>query len=663
MSVDAAAVPGPSQDGLTAQQLEDFATILAMYLGRDNIIWLANEILGSGEAVLEAKDKLDDVHDFARAIVTAFLDAGRAGDAIALLLRDAMPKGKLAVRLQYIRRGGALREQNKLQAFEDDIEPFLSSAEFLANFPRVSRTVCAIGLGDPVGKINGTGFLVGPDLVLTNAHVVQAFLEFKGAKITATAPGSEVYCYFDYVVDPQQQVPPDAGTKCVVVTAKEEGWLEDASDLLPDEGPPISPAANGQRRYDYALIRLSRKIGNLPARAGGGTPRGWLPLPELIDVLTQGQRILVYQHPDRAPQHFDIGEFRARDATQTRLRYTVNTAHGSSGGAAVDSKGQLFALHSAGLEEVVNGKRLNQGVQINLVAQQLLANVPELQNLPSPDDRPFWSLSDKANDPQPVVGRDFFRDRVLELHHDPKKNVPPKVIGVWGPEGCGLLYTTRLLRRLVGGETRIAQFPADELQQLEPDAFVKDIAKLLALPGRLDHELPVKPGTENLSRWLRIDLPRWLAARLEEGQKDEPHRFPAWLVLHTAIPRFRWRDGLEDVVAAIAGARDRGQPGTDMPHLRVLFLGSSVDSVPSMAGVERFDDDLTDYTTYATEFADCLSRALYSVDRESEIGELQHWADMAPELIEGLGEVKWRKKLSRSIRNLVLKALARRGPA
>ena len=145
-----------------------------------------------------------------------------------------------------------------------------------------------------------------------------------------------------------------------------------------------------------------------------------------------------------------------------------------------------------------------------------------------------------------------------------------------------------------------------------------------------------------------------------EGRAASLHRLDGSAHRHS---RFRWRDGLEDVVAAIAGARDRGQAGIDMPHLRVVFLGSTVDSVPSMAGVERFDDDLTEYTTYAAEFADCLSHALYSVDRESDIGVLQHWADMADELIDGLGPMMRRKRLSRSIRNVVLKAMARRGRA
>ena len=640
---------------MTTQQLEDFATILATYLSRDNIIWLANEILGSNDAYLDAKDQINDEKAFARTIVKAFEGAGRAGDALALLLRDATPSGKLAKRLQYIRRGGSLADHDNLQAFDSDIDPFISSAAFLTNFPRVSRTVCAIGLGDPVYNINGTGFLVGPDLVLTNAHVVQDFLDFDGTKITANKRGNELYCFFDYVDEPLQTVPPLAGTKCVVVTAKDDGWLEDASDLLPDEGAPLTPGLNGQPNYDYALIRLSRKIGNLPARAGGGTPRGWLPLPAAVDVLTQRQRILVYQHPQRGPQHFDIGEYRARDATSTRVRYTVNTAHGSSGGAAVNVDGQLFALHSAGLDEKVDGKPLNQGVQINLIAQQLLANVPELQNLPSPNDRPFWSLSDKENDPQPIIGRDFFRDSVLALHHDPKKNVPPRVIVVWGPEGCGLRYTSKLLRRLVGREVRIGEFSGDSFPLLEPNGFVMEVARQLALPTRLDVPIPSRTETEAPSRWLRRDLPLWLAARLEEGAKDEPHRFPAWLVVHTAVANFRWPDELEQVVAAIAGARDRGQPGIDMPHLRVLFLGSNPNSLPSMAGVDRLEDDLSSYTTYRQDFADCLSRALYSVDRESDIGDVANWENAASEWIEDLPEMKWRKRLSRAVRNIVMK--------
>jgi sugar lactone lactonase YvrE len=78
--------------------------------------------------------------------------------------------------------------------------------------------------------------------------------------------------------------------------------------------------------------------------------RGWFSLPDAIKAMTPEQRVIIFQHPLRAPQATDVGQYEQLDPSGTRVWYAVSTAEGSSGGAAVDSDGRLFALHNAVVE-------------------------------------------------------------------------------------------------------------------------------------------------------------------------------------------------------------------------------------------------------------------------------------------------------------------------
>ena len=651
------------QEGLTAAQREDLATLLAT-LGRDMIAWLARSILGE-DAVFDAADDVHDTAAFAAKMVEALQAAGRVSDAVALLRRDALPLGRLSMNLEYILRGGRLGDNVAQQAFTDDVEPFLNSADFQQRHPRFLRTVCAVGLGPPYNEIRGTGFLIGPDLVMTNAHVLGSYLDYSSGEVAATAgvSGDQIFCFFDYHSDPAPRVPLQAGKHAyAAATAKQQDWLYFGRPPLPGEGTQKCGPQAGNL-FDYAVIVLARKIGALPARSGGGPPRGWLTLPDAVDVLTQ-RRIIIYQHPGRAPQQFDIGKFVDRDCTNTRVRYTVSTAKGSSGGAAVDSQGNLFALHSA---EVKTKVGQNQGVQIDLVAKDLLAKKPELRALPPPDERPFWSLSDNVADPKPIIGRNEFRENVLDVH---RNAAAARVLAVWGPPGSGRRYSVDLLRRTLGIGVRIASFSADDLAKKagtggdDPSTaavlkFLSTLASSLGFYLFQETDIPRPDATADLPRWLNGELPRWLSAKLESEARRDPTRYPAWVVLNTAVEDFQWTFPLPELVAALAGAHDQGKIAVPMPHLRFLFLALKPDTLPSLPGVQRIDEDLATYATYAQDFVDCLDRALYAVDRHSNIGDPENWLGLAKVLAGQLDHTKRRPMLSGLVREVVLERLSK----
>jgi hypothetical protein len=649
---DVAAAP---QEGLTAAQLEDLASVVET-LGGDRILWLVKSILGE-EAVLDAADDVQDPKALATKMVAALRKAGRVPEVIALLRRDAVPHGQLAMDLEYILRGGRLSDGAARQKFTNEVEPFLNSAQFQERHPRFLRTVCAIALGTPWNEIRGSGFLIGPDLVMTNAHVIEPFLQTKNGEVTEAdgVSGSQIFCFFDYHSDPAPRIPVQNGNHSyVTVTARKENWLYHAREPLPGEGTDQCPKVAGDR-FDYAVIVLAQKVGNLPARSGGGPPRGWLTLPEKVDVDTPHRRVILYQHPGRAPQQFDIGAYVARDDTGTRVRYTVSTARGSSGGAAVDSAGELFALHSAAVETIKENK-VNQGVQIDLIAKDLLGKKPELKALPPPDERPFWSLSDNAADPKAIIGRNEFRENVLDMHRNPNP-ATPRVMAVWGPTGAGLKFSMDLLRRTLGLDVRVATFGAEVLSTATPQSFLSALATSLGFRLFQPSEIPEANASADLPRWLDGDLPRWLATRLEAEANRDSSRYPAWVVLHTAVENFQWPYLMPELLAALAGAHDPGKDPVPMPHLRFLFLAAKADALPSMPGVERVNEDLTSYTTHAQDFVDCLDRALYAIDKHSDIGDPANWLMVAEDWVGELEATRRRKFLSDKVRRFVLQRL------
>ena len=264
-------------------------------------------------------------------MVAALNEADRVADAISLLEAGGASQQRSGFGTHSHPGWPSLHEAEALQQFRNKYQPFLCSSTFQESFGRVSRTVCAIGLGKPFNEIKGSGFLIAPDLVMTNYHVLEAYLKVdETGKIQANAPGNQIFCYFDYLSMPAPTVPLGEGWHTSTPVEAAEDWLVHGRQSLPDDGTVNSPK-EVNREYDYVIIRLKKAIGSRPARKGGGAVRGWLTLPNDIDVLTTNIRIIVHQHPGAAPQHFDIGDYVRLDPSSTRVWYSVSTARGAFG--------------------------------------------------------------------------------------------------------------------------------------------------------------------------------------------------------------------------------------------------------------------------------------------------------------------------------------------
>jgi V8-like Glu-specific endopeptidase len=226
-----------------------------------------------------------------------------------------------------------------------------------------SGRICRVELNDARGTM-GTGFLVGPDTLLTNYHVVEAVID--GAHAAEL-----VQFRFDFKTRLDGTV--SEGTPIGLATPSDRAvWLLGHARYAPGEkaGTPDAPPPNPDE-LDYALVRLARKIGDEPI-AAGGTKRGWIEVPQAQPALSGLPLLMILQHPNREPQKlaFDTRPSIELKHDGLRVRYATNTEWGSSGSPCFDKNWALLALHHYG-DPAFDHPKYNQGVPIGLIRAHL----------------------------------------------------------------------------------------------------------------------------------------------------------------------------------------------------------------------------------------------------------------------------------------------------
>jgi S1-C subfamily serine protease len=213
---------------------------------------------------------------------------------------------------------------------------FINPAVFVERLPRLQGQVCWVDI--PGG--GGTGFLVGPDLVLTNDHVIA------GIRAGAARP-QDVRCRFDYCKAIDGSMPTKKAPMAVGLAAN---WLVDRKPPSDADWDPLLGEAD-ESESDYALIRLEEAVGDLPV--GGDTadpealPRGWIDTAGDVPALAKGNQVFLLQHPKGDPLQLTVGTVVEFNHAGTRVRYDANSKDGSSGSPVFDADLKLVALHHA----------------------------------------------------------------------------------------------------------------------------------------------------------------------------------------------------------------------------------------------------------------------------------------------------------------------------
>jgi len=197
----------------------------------------------------------------------------------------------------------------------------LQSEPWREQLPAMEARVCRVEVG---GGILGTGFLVGPDAVMTCHYVVEKAI---AGEISPAA----VRCRFDF------RALADGQTEGLAVRLNPSDWLIDRDGAEPGQ-------------LDFAVLRLDRPLGNEPLNpsATGGALRGWIPLPAELPPLSAGDPLMILGYAFAGPLRLSLGSsgfIGFDESNEARVRYLVPTAPGTGGGPCFTPEWQLVAVH------------------------------------------------------------------------------------------------------------------------------------------------------------------------------------------------------------------------------------------------------------------------------------------------------------------------------
>lgn len=188
----------------------------------------------------------------------------------------------------------------------------------------------------------GTGFLVGPDRVLTNYHVVEDLI--KGGYTF-----DKVVCEFDFNSDARQTVRIALAGPALASAPYSQSDLDGTGQPGPGE-------------LDYALLPL--------ASPAGGT-RGFFALDPVPRLLALNDFLFVCQHANGQQLTLALGTITDFPGKADRIRYDVTTDHGSSGSGVFTPELDLIGLHHAA--DPASQPKYNQAVPIWLIARDVAA--------------------------------------------------------------------------------------------------------------------------------------------------------------------------------------------------------------------------------------------------------------------------------------------------
>lgn len=212
---------------------------------------------------------------------------------------------------------------------------WINIGQFVQKLSERQQQICRVVLPGS----SGTGFLVGPDLVFTNHHVIKPLLDNKVSV-------QDVHCLFDYRELSDGTTLLDG--RRVKLHAE---WLIHKSPPSPSDEVVGGPDP-GPDQCDYALLRLEEEVGNEPAGVqtadADAEARGWIPVADPPPPAAAGHEVFVFQHPKTEPLRLSIGRILGFNNAGNRLRHDANTRSGSSGSPCVNADLELIALHHAG---------------------------------------------------------------------------------------------------------------------------------------------------------------------------------------------------------------------------------------------------------------------------------------------------------------------------
>ena len=243
-------------------------------------------------------------------------------------------------------------EKPALEALVARQSRFVDYGRFLSRFRALGHRICRV----ETPQMLGTGFLIGPDRVLTNFHVIEA--DEKSNTIAQTA------CRFDYYEDGDAAAAgraPSGPTACRLASGQPLATSRYSESDTSGQGEPTAD------ELDYALLQLADRIGERPT--GDGDQRGWFSLQTERPLLALHDFAIVPQHPEGRRLEVALGTVLNFSSLGTRVRYDTSTSVGSSGAPCLTVDLEIFGLHHA--RDPSTNPQFNQAIPLDLIAADL----------------------------------------------------------------------------------------------------------------------------------------------------------------------------------------------------------------------------------------------------------------------------------------------------
>lgn len=474
-----------------------------------------------------------------------------------LVPRESAGRNPVLESLRTLRRGpedepvGALQAIADAYAGLDDPHPIIEAVLAATN-----RTAM-IEVG---GVPNGTGFLVGPDLVLTAGHVVKA------ATTWPPSPLPEVRAVFDYLSEPGHS-PAESGKALKVIA-----FLA---------GSPPSPAERSGSAYewnppdgclDFALLKLCGPVPEPPNSAR----RDFYQLNPASYDFPASPMLFVLQHPLRQFQKLTwLRSHPEVNSAGTRIRYAGITLGGSSGSPVIDTRGRLVAMHHYSDAEG------NQAVPVSAVAKALKADPANIwfTLLPSGELTAAHEVladTDVFN-PHLIAGHAFvnrqnLRSQVSDMAKRPDGR---RTLAILGELGSGVSFSYKLVSHVAGRSKKCA-----ELCRVAPGGlvtFLVDIADYVAFTAaerreKIISDILLSFGLRELNEPLAQEarnlttLKQWLSWKLKGSDQQW------WIFFDSFNLPTDFEHGIGELISALMTiANDEQVP------LRVILAGLAVE--------------------------------------------------------------------------------------
>ncbi|QXT34877.1 serine protease [Sphingomonas sanguinis] len=562
-----------------------------------------DEIAGLASGVILARGDYERVFNEARGgrslpfKVLALMAPGRSAVEVTMLrARDDGWFGDLAERLSV---AGAFADPDpedakpaahvQLQGIVDERLGMLVQEKMHRGGIAARKRVCRISLAtDP--PVHGTGFLVGPQAVLTARHVVERLLGGDGQP----ARGSDrlISVNFDAVGRYNRPMVCGVMTQWLIASspkhdAEDTGSSASALDLL--------DADEFRDRLDYAVLRLDRVVG----RERGFYSLGASRVP-CVDA--ERSAINLYQHPAGDVMHYaaGFGQSLWPGTVRTRLRHTAASIPGSSGGLIVDRAFEVVAMHQCTFLDD-DGKPLVNGA---IPTASIAARRDKVENVVGVLD-PVWRIPVTG---EPVVGRDGFQSAVNAM-----LTGPARIVCVRGAVDADLAFTKVLLRGLLDEVSNlIVTFSAADLP-LDAPRLANVLLERTAGAGSTYGLPQLQEADTALEAWLRDHLVPGLISALRAAAGNRT----LWLVVED-LDAHPIREGtaarlLERLYAEV-GAGD---------FMRLVLVGQRSLPLGAQPGAVIFDDVPAFDRAAVTDY---VARRSTELDEDRDMAELEREA-------------------------------------